>query len=103
GARRNCASPVTPASVEKPICERRRPHEAAARVRASPRVAGYRFRSAVHEGQADHLRLSRLSMADSPVDIPTREPSEPARQGLQGRRYDYDTLRYGRAERSRSV
>ena len=70
------------------------------RVGASARIVGPRFRRSVHEGQTDHLRLPRLSVADSPIDLPADEPHEHPRARLQGRRNDDDSVRHGRDERS---
>ena len=63
---------------------------------------GQRFRRPVHEGQADHLRLSRISMADPPAHLPANQSPEPPRSWIQGRRDDYDSVRHGRAERNGS-
>ena len=48
----------------------RRPDDASAAERASARAARPRLRRAVHDRQADHFRLSRLPLADPPVDLP---------------------------------
>ena len=40
----------------------------------SARPVGPRFRCPVHEGQADRLRLPRLSVADSSLDLPAHQP-----------------------------
>ena len=58
-----------------------------------------RFRRPVHEGQADHLRLPRLPVADPSPDLPAHQPQEPARARLQGRGHDDDAVRHGGAER----
>ena len=50
-----------PARTEDPRGQRRRPDEAAAAQRASARPERHGFRRAVHQGQAGHLRLPRLS------------------------------------------
>ena len=47
--------------------------------------------------QAGDLRLSRLSVAYPPADLPAQEPSEPACPGIQGRRNHDDPVRYGHA------
>ena len=62
-----------------------------------------RLRHAVHQGQADHLRLPRLSLADPPPDLPPHQPREPARPRLQGRGDDHHAVRHGGAERPRPV
>ena len=77
--------------------------EAPAAVGASARIVGSRFRRPVHEGQTGHLRLPRLSVADSPLDLPADEPHEHPRARLQGRRHDDDAVRHGRDERSRPL
>src|ERR1700722_16941644 len=56
--------------VEDQGRERRRSHEAAADIGASPRLDGHRFRFAVHQGQAGHLCLPWISLADSSPDLP---------------------------------
>ena len=60
--------------AEDPRRQRRGSDEAAARERASARAERRRFRRAVHEGQAGHLRVSRLSVADPPADLSADEP-----------------------------
>jgi hypothetical protein len=40
-------------------------------------------RDAFHQGQADHLRLSRLPLADPPLDLSPHQPQEPARTRLE--------------------
>ncbi len=50
--------------------QRRRSHEAAAAVGAPAWPARQRFRRAVHHGQADDLRLSRISVVDSSAHLP---------------------------------
>ena len=74
------------------------PHE-----RASARAFGSRLRRPVHQGQADHLRVPRLSVADPSADLPAHQPQEPARARLQGRRHDDDAVRHGRDERPRPL
>ena len=59
-----------------------------------------RFRRAVHQGQADHFRLPRLSLADPPPDLSPDESPQHARPRLQGRRHDHHAVRHGGAERS---
>ena len=61
------------------------------------------FRRALHEGQADHLRLPRLSVADPPPDVPAHESREPARARLQGGGDDHHAVRHDGAKRSRSL
>ena len=61
------------ARPEDPGRQRRRPDEAAAAERASARPVRRGFRRALHHGQADDLRLSRLSVAD-PSARPTGAP-----------------------------
>ena len=62
-----------------------------------------RLRHALHHGQADHLRLPRLSVADPPPDLSPHEPRQPARPRLQGRGHDHDAVRHGRAQRPRPI
>ena len=62
-----------------------------------------RLRRPVHEGQADHLRLPRLPVADPPADLPADEPQEPARPRLQGGGDDDDAVRHGGPQRPRPV
>ena len=56
------------------------------------------FRLAVHHRQADHLRLSRLPVADSPPDLPAHQSRQPACARLQGGGHDDDAVRHGRAQ-----
>ena len=71
--------------------------------RASARAAGRRFRCAVHDRQADHLRLPRLSLADPPADLSPERPQEPPCARLQGRGDDQHAVRHVRDERHRPV
>ena len=57
------------ARSQDPLRQRRRSLQAAARERASARPDRSRFRRSVHHGQADHLQLPRLPVADSPADV----------------------------------
>ena len=52
--------------------------------------------------QADHLQLSRLSLADSPARLPPRQ-SESARARLQRGRHHHHAVRYVRAQRDRPL
>ena len=97
GCRRIAAQAT--ARAEDSRGQRRRPDEAAAGERASARPVRSRLRRPVHEGQADHFRLPRLSLADPPPDISPHQPQEPARARLQGRGHDDDAVRHGRAQR----
>ena len=54
------------------VDQRRRPDEAAAAERAPARAVRPRLRRPVHQGQADHLRLPRLPVADPSADLPAR-------------------------------
>ena len=49
------------------------------------------------------LRLSRLSLADPPPDLPPRQPRQPARPRLQGGGHDHDAVRHGHAQRPRPL
>ena len=60
-------------------------------------------RRALHDRQADHLRLSRVSVADPSADLSPHESSQPARARLQGGRHDDHAVRHGRAERPRPL
>ena len=59
--------------------ERGRPDDAAAFDRASARSTGSRIRFAIYRGQARGLRLSRISVADSPAHLPAHESRQYAR------------------------
>ena len=74
------------------------PHE-----RASARPDRPRFRRALHHRQADDLRLSRLSVADPPADLPAHQSRQPPRARLQGGRHDHHAVRHGGAQRSRPL
>ena len=67
--------------------------------RAPARPDGRRLRRPVHQGQARHLRLPRLPVADPPADLPPDQPQEHPRPGLQGGRHDDHAVRHGRAQR----
>ena len=71
--------------------------------RAPARPVGHGLRRPVHQGQADHLRLPRLPVADPPPDLPADQPQEPARPRLQGGGHDHDAVRHGGAERPRPL
>ena len=60
--------------------------------RTSSRLKRQGFRCALHERQAHHLRVSRLSLADPSADVSAQQPQEPPRPRLQGRRHDDDSL-----------
>ena len=60
--------------AQGPGGQRRRPHAAPASRGASARPLERRVRHPVHQGPADHLRLSRLSLADPPADLPPDQP-----------------------------
>ena len=97
------ADAQAPAGAEGARGQRREPDEAAAGERAPARAVGPRLRRPVHQGQADHLRLPRLPVADPPADLPADEPQEPARPRLQGRGHDDDAVRHGGAQRPRPL
>ena len=82
---------------EDPGRERRRPDEAAARDRAPARPQRPGLRLAVHHGQAHHLRLPRLPVADPPAHLPPDQP-QPARPRLQRGGHDHHRLRHAGAE-----
>ena len=67
--------------------------------RASAWVDGARIRQPVHHGQADHLQLPRLSVADPPARVPLQGAREPARARLQGEGQHQHAARAGDAER----
>ena len=89
--------------AEDPRRQRGRPDEAPAGDRAPARPERPRLRHPVHQGQAGHLRLSRLSLADPSPDLPADQSRQHPRPRLQGRRDDQHAVRHGRDERSRSV
>ena len=66
-------------------------------------LSDQRVRCALHDRQADHLRLPRLSVADPPAHLPAHEPRQPARARLQGRGDDHDAVRHGHAQRPRPL
>ena len=75
--------------AEGPRHQRRGPDDAAAAERAPARPVRPGLRRAVHHGQADHLRLPRLSVADPPPDLPAARPRQPPRARLQGGRHHH--------------
>jgi hypothetical protein len=88
---------------QDPRCQRHRPDDPATARGASARPHQPRFRCAVHHRQADRLRLSGLSLADPPFDLPANQPRQPSRPRLQGRGNDNDGVRHGRAQRPRPL
>ena len=87
------------AGSEAALRQRRRSVQAAAGVRASARVDGAGVRQPVHDRQADHLQLPRLSVADSQAGVPLQGPRQPARPRLQGKGQHQHAARAGDAER----
>ena len=83
--------------------ERRRPDETPAGVGASARPERPRFRRALHQGQARHLRLSRLPHADSSTDLPPDESQQYPRPRVSRKWHDDHAFRHGGAELSRPV
>ena len=75
----------------------------AAAERAPARPDRPRFRRAVHQRQAGHLRLPRLSLADPPPDLPADQPRQPPRARLQGGGHHHHAVRHGGAERPRPL
>ena len=71
--------------------------------RAPARPHGRRVRRALHDRQADRLRVPRLSVADPPADLPPHRSRQPPRARLQGRRHHHDAVRHGGAERPRPL
>ena len=69
---------------QDPVHQRDRSVQDAAQDRASARASGQGFRFAVHPGQADHLQLPRISVADSPPGLPAPQPRQHACARLQG-------------------
>ena len=63
--------------------------------RAPARAPRQGVRRPVHDGQADHLRLPRLPVADPPADLPADQPREPARPRVQGGGDDHHAVRHG--------
>ena len=89
--------------LQDPRRQRRRPDDAAAARGASARPDRPRFRRAVHHRQAGHLRLSRLSLADPPADLPAHQSRQFPCPRLQGGGHDDDAVRHGRAQRPRPL
>ena len=83
--------------------QRRRPDDPATVRRAPARALGLGFRYAVHHGQADHLRLSRLSLAHPSPDLPSARAWQYPCARLQGGGHDHDAVRHVRAERARPL
>ncbi|CAA9526478.1 MAG: Xylulose-5-phosphate phosphoketolase @ Fructose-6-phosphate phosphoketolase, partial [uncultured Solirubrobacteraceae bacterium] len=99
GGRRGGDPARAPARAAGALRERRRPDAPAGRPRAPARPAPRRVRRAVHRGQADRLRLPRLSPAHPRADLPAHEPRQPPRARLQRGGHDHDALRHGHAQR----
>ncbi len=96
------AEPIS-TGAQDPCHQRPRSDEAAAAERAPPWSGGSRLRAAVHAGQADYFRFSRLSVAHSPPDLPAQESRQSACSRLQGGRNDEHALRHAGHERSRPL
>ena len=88
-----------PARPEDAGGERRRFDDAAAIHGASARAERLGLRFHLHHGQTRRLRISRLSVAHPPSDVPAAQSSEPARARIQGRGHHHDSVRYGGAQR----
>ena len=96
---RGGAAPQAPPGAEGARHQRGGPDEAPAGERASARPERQGLRQPLHQGQADHLRVPRLPVADPPPDLPPHQPQEPARARLQGGGHDHDAVRHGGPER----
>ena len=68
--------------------------------RAPARPERRGFRRAVHQGQAGHLRLPRLSVADPPADLPPHQPRQHPRPRLQGGGHHHHAVRHDGAQRA---
>ena len=66
--------------------------------RASARFVRPGLRHPVYRGQAYHLQLPWLSLADSPAHVPPHEPQEPARARLQRERQHQHAAGPGHSE-----
>ena len=75
------------------------PDAAAGRAGAPARHAGQGFRRAVHPGPADHIRLPRIPLADSPAHLPAEQPSAHSRPRVQGGGHHHHAFRHGHDER----
>ena len=84
-------APAGPSGARR---QRRRPDAPAARNRAPQRAFRRRVRCALHDGPHNHLRLSRLSLADPPPHVPADEPRQHARARIHRRGHDDDALRH---------
>ena len=58
-----------------------------------------RLRHPLHHGQAGHLRLPRLPLADPPADLPAHQPRQSPRPRLQGGGNHHHAVRHGDDER----
>ena len=56
------------------------------------------FDKPLHKGQAGHLCVPRLPLADPSPDLPPHRPQEPARARLQGGGHDHDPVRHGSSQ-----
>ena len=70
---------------QDPVHQCGRSVQAAAQHRASSRAVGLGFRFAVHDRQAGHLQLPRISVADSSPGLPAAQPRQHACARLQGK------------------
>ncbi len=102
-AGRGRSAAPAPAGGEGARRQRRQPDEAAAGRRTSAWPVRQRVRRDLHRRYAEHLRLPRLSVADSSTDLSAARPPASPRARLQGGRHDHDAVRHGGAERCGSV
>ena len=84
GPGRDRAAPRALPGPQDPVRQRRRPVPARPRARAPARAVGPGVREPVHPGQAGHLQLPLVPLADPPADLPPPEPAQHPRPGLQG-------------------
>ena len=80
----HCAAPPVPARRQGPVRQCGGPVQAGAEYGACARADGPRVRGALHPGQAGHLQLPRLSVADPPSHLSPAASAPHPRPRLQG-------------------
>ncbi len=92
-----------PAGAEGAVRQRRGPLQAGTGGLAPARLDRSRDRQRVHDEQADHLQLPRVSVADSQARVPVQGPRQPARPRLQREGQHQHPAGAGDAERDVAI
>ena len=76
---------------------------AATAIGASARIERYGLRRTLHQGQAGHIRVPCLPVADSSPDLSSHQPRQHPRPRLQGRGHHHHAVRHDGVERPGSL